>query len=72
MPAKRTSNRELKRKYAQFKLQEESVKKSARNLQTCEQLKIVSEQVASRKEQTRLLDIEEAKISTEQKQPASA
>ena len=62
--ARKQQNKDLKRKNEQ--LEEENVKKSSRTLILCEQLKKSCDKISVTREQTRLLDLDEAKIRAEQ------
>ena len=62
--ARKQLTQELKRKNSQ--LEEESVKKSKRNLILCEELKKISDKISLTRERTRQLDKEENKIRIEQ------
>ena len=62
--ARKQLTQELKKKNSQ--LEEESVKKSKRNLILCEELKKISDKISLTRERTRQLDKEENKIRIEQ------
>jgi len=64
MNTENTKNKDLKRKNEL--LEEESVKKTARNLKLCNELKKISDEIGETREMTRQLELEEGKIQTQQ------